>query len=125
MPNCCVFGCNNNLKNSNVTLHNFPREEKEPRRYKAWKNRINRENFKPNHNHVVCSEHFEDEDFVGRYKKDLMPQHKVVRRLSKTAIPSLHLTGNKDAEKAAKRLSTYIRKKIRRKRNKRWNRFTY
>lgn len=110
MPNCCVVGCNNNLKNSTATLHNFPRKEKDPNRYKAWKNRINRANFVPNHNHVVCSEHFK-EDFENRFMKTLLPNEKNVRKLKKTAIPSL-LLSVKNASGSSKRCSTYIRKKL-------------
>lgn len=91
MVNCCVVGCNNNRKNSSVTLHQFPSNEKDPKRYKAWKNRINRKNFHPNSNGVVCSLHFKEEDFANNLMRSLLPNEKIKSLLKNTAIPSLLL----------------------------------
>lgn len=111
MPNCCVVGCNNNLKNSTATLHNFPRKEKDPKRYKAWKNRINRDNFFPNHNDVACSVHFKEENFENRFIKTLLPNENIIRKLQKAAVLSLQLS-TKETSGGSKRCSTYLRKKL-------------
>lgn len=113
MVNCCVVGCNNNRKNSSATLHKFPKKGKEPQRFKAWKNRINRANFFPNDNHVVCSVHFKDDDFENDLMKTLLPDEKIVRRLKKSVVPSLFLCNKNIKGKSAfsTRKSSYIRKK--------------
>jgi hypothetical protein len=55
--------------------------------------RINLDKFIPNHNHIVCSIHFTQEDFENRYMKDLLPNEKIVRKLKETA---LLLTGEEE-----------------------------
>lgn len=80
MVNCCVVGCNNSRKNSSATMHKFPNKVKEPQRYKAWRNRINRKNLYPNVNHVVCSAHFEEDDFENDLMRTLLPDDKISYR---------------------------------------------
>ncbi|CAG9762286.1 unnamed protein product [Ceutorhynchus assimilis] len=111
MVNCCVEGCNHNRKNSSVTLHQFPRKEKEPERYQAWKNRINRKHFFPNSNNVVCSLHFTDEDFENKLMKTLLPDKNLKRMLKKTAVPSLLL----DKKQTKITVPTSVRKSSRKK----------
>ncbi|KAF5296224.1 hypothetical protein FQR65_LT19837 [Abscondita terminalis] len=118
---CCQSDYISAKGTPSISLHNFPRKDKEPYRYKAWKMRINRKNFSPNHNHVVCNVHFTEEDFEHRYIKELLPNQKIKRRLKKTAIPSLLLCGIEadknslaggGSSKIKIRSSKYIRKKI-------------
>lgn len=53
---CFAHGCSNNRKrNSNLQFYRIPSDL--PRR-KAWLSRIRRENFTPNDNTRICSEHF-------------------------------------------------------------------
>jgi hypothetical protein len=61
----------------------------------------------------TCSIHFSEEDFADRYKRELMPNEKVVQKLLKSAVPSLHLGKTADDKRAttSKRSSTYARKK--------------
>ena len=97
MPQCCVFGCTNTSGETcdpirKISHHQFPRELNLRR---AWITKINRKDWTPTKNSVVCSHHFNDEDFeIDMYAK-IMDTESRCRRLKKGAIPSLFLKGEK------------------------------
>ncbi|XP_005924821.3 uncharacterized protein LOC102314347 [Haplochromis burtoni] len=65
MPQCCVPFCFNysgSKKNTNLSFHRFPCDEKEKQK---WLHAISRLNFTPNCNSRVCSWHFPEGKAAG------------------------------------------------------------
>uniref|UniRef100_A0A7N6C398 THAP-type domain-containing protein n=1 Tax=Anabas testudineus TaxID=64144 RepID=A0A7N6C398_ANATE len=65
MPDfCAAFGCSNErnakTKEQGITFHRFPKDKVKRR---AWTAALRRRNFVPNDRSVVCSCHFNSEDF--------------------------------------------------------------
>lgn len=85
MPRFCVaHGCTNrsnkvHCRENNVSFHKFPLND--PIRMKLWLLELKRVNFKPNKHSVLCSEHFNDEDFDTSHPKRR-------RTLKAGAVPS-------------------------------------
>lgn len=67
MPRFCVaYGCTNRSDKAdcvqkNLSFHRFPL--KDSNRLKQWLVNLQRDNFEPNKHAVLCSEHFNNEDF--------------------------------------------------------------
>lgn len=80
MPRFCVaYGCTNRSDKAdcvqkNISFHRFPL--KDSNRLKQWLVNLQRDNFEPNKHAVLCSEHFNDEDF-----ENITPRNK--RRILK------------------------------------------
>ncbi|KAL1468271.1 hypothetical protein MTO96_041598 [Rhipicephalus appendiculatus] len=81
---CSVSQCTNRAIYGKVSLHRFPKEKK---RRKLWtiKLRIGKEVSKEM---VVCSEHFEKDDFFWGHLDELEPLR---RRLKRNAVPSRNI----------------------------------
>lgn len=70
---CAAFGCTNNSSKSdckakNISFHRFPL--KDPVRLKDWLTAVKRANFVPSIYSVLCSEHFNKEDFEVSYHEN-------------------------------------------------------
>jgi hypothetical protein len=68
------------MKNKNIYFFRFPPDS--PRK-RAWVQKIRRENWMPNKNTVLCSKHFQPEDF------EASAEHRQRRDLKRTAVPSI------------------------------------
>lgn len=123
MPQCSVYCCNSNtsVKSSSresIRFHRFPNREKSPVRYRAWLQRINRENFTPGTSSRVCSEHFEANDYQlsSKYKAQFLgTKQKQELRKGGGAIPTKNLKGKRKLVEKGKRkreCSSCIRKKL-------------
>ena len=56
VKNCCVVGCHNVFKvGRNIKFHRFPKDEE---RRAKWIAAVRRENWTPNDNTWICSQHF-------------------------------------------------------------------
>lgn len=56
VKNCCVVGCHNVFKaSSGIKFHRFPKDEE---RRAKWIAAVRRENWTPNDNTWICSQHF-------------------------------------------------------------------
>ena len=94
MPQSCVLGCGEKVDRKSdpfISFHSFPNREKSPQRYSVWVNELNRENFTPTKNSVVCSLHFEDTDFESPPSISKNLPVKMRAALRKTAIPTQNL----------------------------------
>jgi hypothetical protein len=114
MPRCCVFGCDNNEKSTNIHFFSFPNKNKSPKIYRQWLNKIKRSNFTPSKHSRVCSSHFKESDYEcsALLKKQLLSGHgKTKLFLNKDAIPTLRLPDNNENE--SNRHSLYQEKKNR------------
>ena len=95
---CAVATCKNNYKNSKargITLHRFPKELNVQR---AWVHLCKRKDSFNVQKAVLCSEHFDSND----YERDLQAELLNIsskKRLKKTAIP--HLNIPQSSEKCA------------------------
>jgi hypothetical protein len=60
VKSCCVYKCTNRYtltsKASGISFFRFPKDKKQRR---AWVKAINRDDWSPNDNSWICSEHFE------------------------------------------------------------------
>lgn len=67
MPRYCVaYGCTNRsdkaeCQQKNISFHRFPL--KDSNRLRQWLINLQRDNFEPSEHSVLCSEHFNAEDF--------------------------------------------------------------
>ena len=78
---CSVSGCQNGQGTNGITLHEFP---KDPRLRFSWIAYLKRGSFEPSKSSVVCSIHFEKEDFeIG--EKSM--KNRVRTKLKKHAVP--------------------------------------
>ena len=72
MPNkCCIFGCNTcyeTCKEKDISAFSFPSLEKEPVLAEQRKRFVNRSDWSPCQNSVVCEKHF-DPKFIIRGKE--------------------------------------------------------
>ncbi|GAB1606365.1 uncharacterized protein LOC115209356, partial [Argonauta hians] len=101
---CCVPMCkNSSKKNPNLHFHTFPKEEKiitsGARRgenlRRVWLCQIHRNKFKITKDTLVCSEHFNKEDYKPRTRRNKLygqPGHSL--RLNDNAYPSLFSWNN-------------------------------
>ncbi|XP_004921610.1 uncharacterized protein LOC101741134 [Bombyx mori] len=95
MPKCSMRNCKNTtsktLKKDGISYFRFPRD---PIRCGEWTSIVSQERrqdfFKPNSSNVVCSEHFLD--------KDMYVSAKGIKRLLKTAVPSVPDISAQDLE---------------------------
>ncbi|XP_050354934.1 THAP domain-containing protein 1-like [Nymphalis io] len=86
MPKCALRNCKNitsrTLKKDGISYFRFPRD---PIRCGEWTSIVSQQRredyFKPNKSSVICSEHFLD--------KDMYVTPKGIKRLLKTAVPSV------------------------------------
>lgn len=82
---CAAIGCTKSSKKAvcrekKISFHSFPLKNAELLR--TWLVNIKRDHFTPTKNHLICSEHFEESDFV--YQPFT---HR--RELRKGAVPTL------------------------------------
>lgn len=86
MPRFCVaYGCTNrsdkaDCQQKNISFHRFPLTDSN--RLRQWLIMLKRENFEPNKHTLLCSEHFNLEDF-----ENIAPANKR-RSLKPDAVPS-------------------------------------
>ena len=86
MPrHCAAYGCTNRsdkdqCKENNISFHVFPLSD--PCRLKQWLVQVKRDGFQPSKHSVLCSEHFNDEDF-----EVFAPSNKR-RNIKADAVPS-------------------------------------
>lgn len=81
---CAAYGCSNNstkasTKEKNISFHRFPLNK--PGILKKWLINLRRKDFTPNAYSVLCSEHFNEEDFTFQMFTN-------TRLLKKDAVPS-------------------------------------
>lgn len=104
MPHsCCVYKCIASSVNEvgrGRSFHKFPTDTK---LRKAWLERIRRESFTPTDASLVCSHHFNKEDFC-KTKTDTPFQFQKIR-LTRSAIPSHNLRGEAQDTRKMKRTS--------------------
>ncbi|XP_067013647.2 gelsolin-related protein of 125 kDa isoform X2 [Anabrus simplex] len=100
---CCVYKCNSiRVKGTFMqSFHRFPDREKSPTRFKLWERKINRQGFKPTKYSVVCSKHFDMDDFeeTSLLKRKLIPTQKFQALLKKSAYPKFYLKGETEEMK--------------------------
>ena len=82
---CAAYGCSNSsdkehCKINSISFHRFPL--KEPNMLNRWIIQIKRKHFSPNEHSVLCSEHFENENF-----ENIAPPNKR-RILRKESVPT-------------------------------------
>ncbi|KAF0302346.1 Transposable element P transposase [Amphibalanus amphitrite] len=93
MPKICAIGLCPNLqgKKSEISFHKFPKDK---RLKSLWKQKCSRKDSYLNPDTaVVCSEHFNPEDFQNSFRAQFMPG-KFNKVLKKDAVPSLKLPAN-------------------------------
>ena len=84
MPNCSLLGC------SGRSGKRFPED---PELREKWLEKINRTDFEPTPNALVCYKHFRTSDFVpDTENKDKSGRKRKKKRLKPTAIPSYFLS---------------------------------
>lgn len=123
MTVCSVFGCSNRSEKrvladgiSKLSFHKFPNRERSPVRHRAWINKINRVNFTPTKNSLICSIHFAEEDFETRSSLKVqfgLADGQVHQVLKEGTVPSRKLKGNSlsPPKKKQRRESAYLRNK--------------
>ena len=88
MPNCSLLGC------SGRSGKRFPED---PELREKWLEKINRTDFEPTPNALVCYKHFRTSDFVpDTENKDKSGRKRKKKRLKPTAIPSYFLSPTED-----------------------------
>ncbi|KAJ8270080.1 hypothetical protein GJAV_G00110100 [Gymnothorax javanicus] len=95
VKSCCVMGCTNRfIHGESITFHMFP---KDPALRQRWTRAINRVDcttkklWEPGPHDFVCSEHFEESDFI-------LSRHAQHKRLKKDAIPFIMTQKNKQKD---------------------------
>ena len=96
---CSVYGCNS-ASNSNPEL-SFFQYPKDPNFLKAWVRRVRRDGFIPTSTSLICSKHFNEDDFT--VAKTDTPSIFKKKRLKKGAVPSVNLRGGEIDERESKR----------------------
>lgn len=77
---CAVLGCDKN-RNSNVVIHNFPRNSEQA---KYWIKFCGREaRWVPQKNQGICSIHFNDDNYDQRYQ---MRQELIGAKMRRTLL---------------------------------------
>lgn len=113
MVHCIVFGCTNKTglqSEFTGSFHRFPADKNLKR---VWISKINRKDYAWRRYHHVCSEHFEESDFIISHETAKKIGFKPGKfQLHKSAIPTLKLRGN-ETEKQIKyhRATTAISKR--------------
>ncbi|XP_075735823.1 peroxynitrite isomerase THAP4-like isoform X2 [Rhipicephalus microplus] len=87
MPSTCVaVGCQNTYTTAGISFHAFPKSAK---LRKLWVIAVRREKWEPSSRSVLCSAHFQDDDFVhDRSIFDQLPV-KMKRMLKPGVVPTI------------------------------------
>ena len=86
MPRCIIIGCN---------TYNGRRLPKDPELLEKWLESINRTDYKPTPNSIVCLKHFRKSDFIpDSENKDKVGRYRKLKRLKPKAIPSCFLSND-------------------------------
>ncbi|XP_067944989.1 THAP domain-containing protein 1-like [Watersipora subatra] len=79
---CCAFGCSNTpAKDSKLSFHTFPSEEKHLDRRNKWIDAVKRKDWMPSKYSVLCSDHFT----IDSYRRP--PGMQMAAILKPTAVP--------------------------------------
>ena len=95
MPTCAIWGCNNGSGRETQREDGKKRlffQYKHTEAKKEWRERINRENYTPTNNTIICEEHFTEDAYVPDEENvDSQKRKRKLRRLKPKAYPTRNL----------------------------------